>query len=104
MRANNDVFADDDVDSYASKADAPAPSASTAAQPNTLQPAPTAASGTAYSERCAHYSVTDGSSVDNAWCELNCPAKNCPEALCQCKKAGKIKKVRRGQAPPATGA
>ena len=92
FHANNDVVADDvfdDVDSYVSEADIPAPTAKTAAppvvQPENLQPAPAVASGTAYSDACTHYSVADGSSVDNAWCELNCPAKNCPAALCQCK-------------------
>merc|ERR1740133_147160 len=111
LQANNDVLAEDEnkVDSYSSEADIPAPTASVA-QP--FYPAPVAASGpvatgTAYSEECAHYSATDSSSVDNAWCELNCPAKNCPEAMCQCKKAEevrKIKEVKRSESSAATDA
>ena len=111
LQANNDVLAEDDnkVDSYSSEADTPAPTASVA-QP--FYTAPVAASGpvaagTAYSEECAHYSATDSSSVDNAWCELNCPAKNCPEAMCQCKKAEevrKIKEVKRSESSAAADA
>jgi len=88
LLANNDVLAqdDDNADSHASEADIPAPTASVA-QP--LYTAPVAASGpaaagTAYSEDCEHYSATESSSVDTAWCETNCPAKNCPEAMCEC--------------------
>ena len=88
LQANNDVVAqdDDNSDSHASEADIPAPTASVA-QP--LYTAPVAASGpaaagTAYSEDCEHYSATESSSVDTAWCETNCPAKNCPEAMCEC--------------------
>ena len=114
LQANNDAVAEDSVDSYASEADIPAPTDSVA-QPFYTAPVAAsgpAAAGTAYSEECAHYSAADGSSVDNAWCELNCPAKNCPEAMCQCKKAEEVRKsksevkeeVKRSQSPAATDA
>jgi hypothetical protein len=98
LQANNDVLAEDNdkVDTYASDADIPAPTASVA-QPFYTAPAAAsgpAAAGTAYSEECAHYSATESSTVDNAWCELNCPAKNCPEAMCQCKKAEEVRKIK----------